>query len=215
MTDHIHYTRRHFLQSSALGITALTALPKLAVAKNNQLKSKANPDFKADVEIEFISRNAFSSIIKGGQKTKVQKYFAKLLKGPKNTVVELKDNYLGPTLNYKQGQKVRIYYKNRLSEPSVMHWHGLHVPQHSDGHPMYTINAGETLIYEFEVLNRAGTSFYHSHSHQLTAEQVYRGLAGIITVTDTEEQALDLPRGEYDLPFVLQDRRFDNRNQLQ
>jgi bilirubin oxidase len=71
------------------------------------------------------------------------------------------------------------------------------VPQDSDGHPMYTLAPGQSHIYEFEVMNHAGTSFYHSHSHNLTAEQVYKGLAGMITVTDEEEQKLDLPRGEY------------------
>jgi len=214
MTNKINYKRRNFLQHSALGVTAAGLFPKLLFAKSSSLKSEPTASFKADVEIEFISRDAYMPI-KSGRKTKVQKYYAKLLKGPKNTLVELEDNYLGPILNYKQGQKVRVYYKNKLTEPSVIHWHGLHVPQSSDGHPMYTINAGETLIYEFEVLNRAGTSFYHSHSHELTAEQVYQGLAGLITVTDKEEQALDLPRGEYDLPLVLQDRNFDERNQLQ
>ncbi len=214
MINKINYNRRNFLQNSALGVTALSLFPKLLLAKTNSLKSQPTKSFKADVEIEITSRDAYMPI-KQGRKTKVQKYYAKLLKGPKNTVVDLEDNYLGPILNYQQGQKVRIYYKNRLTESSVIHWHGLHVPQHSDGHPMYAIDGGETLIYEFEVLNSAGTSFYHSHSHEKTAKQVYRGLAGLITVTDKEEQALDLPGGEYDLPFVLQDRNLDSQNQLQ
>jgi bilirubin oxidase len=80
---------------------------------------------------------------------------------------------------------------------------------------MYTVEPGEKFVYEFEVLNRAGTSFYHSHAHHLTAEQVYKGLAGMITVSDDEEKALDLPRGEYDVPLVIQDRTFDDNNQLQ
>ncbi|WP_233144634.1 multicopper oxidase family protein [Methyloprofundus sedimenti] len=108
-----------------------------------------------------------------------------------------------------------MYYKNMLSEPSTIHWHGLHVPQHSDGHPMYSLAPGQSYVYEFEVMNNAGTSFYHSHSHNLTAEQVYKGLAGLITVTDSEELKLDIPRGEYDLPFVIQDRTFNAQNQLQ
>jgi bilirubin oxidase len=214
MMNKINYNRRNFLQHSALGVTALSLFPKLLIAQTNALKSQPTASFKADVEIEITSRNAYIPI-REGRKTKVQKYYATLLKGPKNTVVELENNYLGPTLNYKQGQKVRIYYKNRLTESSVIHWHGLHVPQHSDGHPMYTINGGETLVYEFEVLNGAGTSFYHSHAHEATGPQIYNGLSGLITVTDKQEQALDLPRGEYDLPFVLQDKTLDQQNQLQ
>jgi bilirubin oxidase len=149
MINKINYNRRNFLQHSALGVTALSMFPKLALAKTNSLKSKPTASFKADVEIEITSRDAYMPI-KQGRKTKVQKYYAKLLKDPKGTVVELEDNYLGPTLNYKQGQKVRIYYKNRLSEPSVIHWHGLHIPQHSDGHPMYAIKRG-LFIREYKI----------------------------------------------------------------
>ena len=215
MTNKINYNKRQFLQHSAVGALALGAFPKMLFAKTGDLQNKAKPGFKPDVEIEFTSRDAYVSIIRGGPKTKVQKYDARLIKGPENTLVELKGNYLGPILNYTQGQKVRIYYKNKMSEPSIIHWHGLHVPQHSDGHPMYTLEPGQSYVYEFVVMNNAGTSFYHSHSHNLTAEQVYKGLAGLITVTDEEEQKLDLPRGEYDLPFVIQDRSFNSRNQLQ
>lgn len=39
-------------------------------------------------------------------------------------------------------------------------------------------------------------------------------MAGLILVTDSEEQSLELPRGEYDVPLVIQDRSFDDRNQL-
>ena len=210
----INNNRRKFLQHSALAAAA-TSFPGLLLAKSGSLKSRPTRSFKADVEIEITARKGHIPILKKGPNTQVQKYYAKLLKGPKQTLQHLKGNYLGPIINYQKGQKVRIYFNNALNEPSIIHWHGLHVPQNADGHPMYTIPPGERFVYEFEVMNRAGTSFYHSHTHELTAEQVYQGLAGLITVTDEEEQKLDLPSGEYDLPFVLQDRSFDNRNQLQ
>ena len=187
----------------------------MLLAKTGQLKNKATPGFNPDIEMEFSSRDVYVSVLKGGQKTKVQKYYAALLKGPRNTLIELKGNYLGPVINFTKGQKVRIYYKNKMSEPSIIHWHGLHVPQGSDGHPMYSIEPSESYVYEFEVMNRAGTSFYHSHSHNLTAEQVYKGLVGIIKVTDEEEQKLGLPSGKFDLPFVIQERTFNQQNQFQ
>lgn len=213
MSNTTNLKRRQFIQYSALG-TAAVAFPNILKANIDKIKSAPSPDFNPDVEIVINARKAFVTI-KEGRKTKVQKYFAKLLKGPNGTLQKLPDNYLGPVLNLVKGQKVRIYFKNRLDEPSIIHWHGLHVPQPSDGHPMYSIGPGEQYVYEFDVVNRAGTSFYHSHSHELTAEQVYKGLAGLIAVTDQEEQALNLPSGEYDLPFVLQDRTLDQDNQLQ
>ncbi len=208
------YNRRRFLQYSALGASA-AVFPGLLQAQSGQIKSYPTRGFKADVEIELTARKAYIPILQNGPNTNVQKYYGKLLKGPENSLLELKRNYLGPVLNFVKGQKVRIYFNNGLTEPCITHWHGLHVPQKSDGHPMYSILPGERFVYEFEVLNRAGTSFYHSHSHELTAEQVYKGLAGMITVTDDQEQALQLPDGEYDIPLVIQDRTFGENNQLQ
>jgi FtsP/CotA-like multicopper oxidase with cupredoxin domain len=47
-----------------------------------------------------------------------------------------------------------------------------------------------------------------------TGAQVYYGLAGLLLVGDPEEDALSLPSGDAELLCVLQDRRFDARNQL-
>lgn len=206
--------RRRFIQHSALSVAAVS-FPGLLLAKPGDIKNVPTPGFNADVEIEFTAHAARIPIFAAGPATQVQKYSARLIKGPQQTVLQLPGNYLGPILNFQQGQKVRVFFKNELNESSIIHWHGLHVPQHSDGHPMYSIDPGEQFVYEFDVLNRAGSSFYHSHSHNLTAEQVYRGMAGLITVTDSEEQKLELPTGEFDLPLVIQDRGFDNQNQLQ
>lgn len=206
--------RRRFIQQSALS-AAVVSFPSLLLAKSGSFKTVATPGFKADVEIEFTAHAAQIAILATGPATQVQKYSARLIKGPQQTLQQLVGSYLGPVLNFQHGQKVRVFFKNNLNEPSIIHWHGLHVPQRSDGHPMYSIEPGEQFVYEFEVMNRAGTSFYHSHSHNLTAEQVYRGLAGLITVTDSDEQKLDLPVGEFDVPLVIQDRSFGDNHQLQ
>ncbi len=205
--------RRQFLKYSSLGVAAVT-FPQILLANNKIVKSYSNANFKADVELEFTAKSAFIQILNHGNKTKVQKFYAKVLKGDPNTLLQLKDNYLGPVINLQQGQKVRVFFNNQLGEPSIIHWHGLHVPERSDGHPMYAIQSGEQYIYEFEVLNRAGTNFYHSHTHGETGRQVYNGLSSMIKVTDEHEQKLELPSGQYDLPLVIQDRSFDTDNQL-
>lgn len=209
-----NYARRRFLQQSMFGAAA-TAFPGLLMAGSGAIKSAATPGYNPDVELEFTAQQAHVSILSSGPATAVQKFYASLKKGPQNTLQQLPGNYLGPVLNLRKGQKVRAFFSNQLAEPTIIHWHGLHVPQHSDGHPMYTIRPGEQFVYEFEVLNRAGTSLYHSHAHDLTAEQVYRGLAGLIVVRDDDEDKLELPRGEFDLPLVIQDRSFNDKNQLQ
>jgi FtsP/CotA-like multicopper oxidase with cupredoxin domain len=206
--------RRRFLQKTLTG-AVVAAVPQWLFANTGVKNTAATPNFNPDVELEFSAQQAKVAILSKGPATPVQKYYGSVLRGPENTLIQLADNYLGPILNLQKGQKVRVYFTNRLNEPNIIHWHGLHVPQFADGHPMYTIQPGERYIYEFEVKNRAGISFYHSHAHDLTAEQVYRGLAGLILVTDQEESKLELPSAEYDLPLVLQDRRFNSENQLQ
>ncbi|ARO88368.1 bilirubin oxidase [Nitrosospira lacus] len=212
MTHH-DYKRRQFLHYALAG-TVAAALPGFARGEAGRiLDTKPSSAFKSDVEVEFFARIAEVPILPGAH-TSVFKYDGKVLKGPK-AALKILPGYLGPTLNLAQGQKVRIFFYNQLPEPSIMHWHGMHVPQKMDGHPMYAIEPGERYVYEFEVKNPAGTNWYHAHTHEMTATQVYRGQAGLITITDEQERKLGLPDGEHDIPIVIQDRRFTAGNQLQ
>ncbi len=229
-------SRRRFLGQSGLGLVALTTLPSIANAMesmgmgrmgmggmHNSMGSevnypkltpnKSNPNFHPDVELDLVCKPIEISILKGAA-TKVLHYQATLIKGPKDTVVDIPHSYLGSMIRLQKGQKVRINFHNALSWSSVVHWHGLHVPQMMDGHPQYAIESAETLIYEFEVMNRANMNMYHPHPHGATAKQVYLGLAGAVIVNDDEEAALDLPSGEYEIPLVIQDKQFDSDNQL-
>ncbi len=217
-----NYSRRRFLTQSSMGLLAFAGMPGLLRAMEGMeglhgmpkmAPNKASPNFKPDVELDLFCRSNSMSILPG-QSTRVQQYSARLLQGPKETLTELPGSYLGPLIRLQKGQKVRIHLHNELSEAHVTHWHGLHVPANMDGHPMYVIDPGETLVYEFEMLNRAGMSIYHPHPHEATAKQVYNGLAGAILINDQEEAALELPSGEYEIPIVIQDRLFDGQNQL-
>ena len=206
--------RRKFLQLTGLGaITAATSPKWLFAAPNARYVREASPDFQPDVEIE-ISAGITEAPILPGKPTRVWKYEGKLLKGPDGTIAQLPGTHLGAVFFLERGQKVRFYFKNDLPEANIIHWHGLHVPQNMDGHPMYDVPAGSGYVYEFRVDNPAGTYMYHAHTHEKTGQQVYKGLAGLIIVSDPDEKALNLPRGEYDQPIVLQDRSFDADNQL-
>ena len=135
-------------------------------------------------------------------------YEGQLLSGSGVTVQNLPGNYLGPILRVRSGTKVRIYFHNNLAEDSVIHPHGLRVPEDCDGQPMQAIGPGETKIYEFQVIDRAGPYWFHPHPHMRTAEQVVMGLAGLFYVRDAEEQ-LAVPgasTGANDVPVIIQDR---------
>jgi FtsP/CotA-like multicopper oxidase with cupredoxin domain len=148
-----------------------------------------------------------------GAPTRVWRFTSRLLKGPADTLQTLPGSYLGPIIRLRRGQRVRVRFDNQLPEDSIVHWHGLDVPEAADGHPQRVIGHGGEYVYDFEVTNRAGTYWYHPHPHMRTGAQVYQGLAGLLLVEDAEEDALSLPSGGAELLCVLQDRRFDARNQ--
>ena len=177
------------------------------------IPNKINPRFQPDVEIALKAVNSEVQILPG-KPTQVFSYRAEVLRGDKQVVQDLPDTYLGPIFRLRKGQKVRVHFTNEINQETIVHWHGLHVPEQADGHPRYVIEKGETYVYEFEVKDRAGTYWFHPHPHGRTGSQVYGGLAGLLLISDEEEQQLDLPRGELDLPLVIQDRTFDRNNQL-
>lgn len=57
-------------------------------------------------------------------------------------------------------------------------------------------------------------NFYHPHTYEATATQLYRGLAGLIIVEDEEEKVLELSSGAYEILLALQDRVFNKDRQL-
>ena len=149
-----------------------------------------------------------------GAPTRVWQYQPTLISGEASALQTLPGSYLGPILHAWRGQTIRARLENEISEPTILHWHGLRIPEQADGHPRYAINTGETYDYEFPVLNRAGTYWIHPHPHQRTGAQAYYGMAGLFIVHDDEEQAAGLPDGEFDVPLIIQDRMFDTQNQL-
>jgi len=169
--------------------------------------------FVPDVEFTLTAAPGEASILTGAH-TRVWRFAGQLNTGPANTLQEVPDSYLGPIIRLRRGQKVRVRFHNRLPEQSIVHWHGLDVPELADGHPRLAVAAGRDYVYEFEVINRAGTYWYHPHPHMRTGAQVYQGLAGLLIVGDGEEDALGLPSGSDEHLCVLQDRQFDARNQL-
>jgi len=116
--------------------------------------------------------------------------------------------YLGPTLRFRRGERVRLEVTNSLGETTTLHWHGLQLPARADGGPYQTIAPGTTWTSEYDVVQRAMTAWYHPHQMHLTARHVYMGMAGMILVDDPADQVgLPSSYGVDDLPLVIQDRR--------
>jgi len=187
--------------------------PSLPTAEVQPTNSGAESGFIPDVEIDLKATQQQVQILEG-QATTVWTYQGRLVRGDAASLLPLQGSYLGPLIRVRKGQKVRVNFTHDLPEPSIVHWHGLLLPARMDGHPRDAIQAGQTYVYEFEVVNRAGTYWFHPHPEPLTGGQVIRGLAGLFVVSDDEEAAAGLPSGAQDIPLVIQDRTFDQNNQI-
>jgi len=101
----------------------------------------------------------------------------------------------GPQIRVKQGDRVRVVLKNELPESTVIHFHGLEVPNDQDGVPFITqppIKPGGQFTYEFTA-KPSGSHMYHSH-HNAT-DQVGRGLLGAFLVDPAD------PAERYDVKY--------------
>lgn len=127
-------------------------------------------------------------------------------------------DFQNPIIRIQRGKQFHARLQNDLSEPTIIHWHGLHVPGIMDGQPRATIAAGEHFDYTFPVTNRSGMYWYHTHAHQLTAKQAYFGLAGMFMVEDDDDlalrTALQLEPGITELPLLIQDKQFNSSGKL-
>ncbi|MFD0591805.1 multicopper oxidase family protein [Catellatospora coxensis] len=108
---------------------------------------------------------------------------------------------------------------------NVVHHHGGFTAPQSDGMPHQSFSPdgihadGYTTlephrvkrneaIYGYTNHERAALLWYHDHGMGMTSVNCYAGLAGLYIIRDREEAKLDLPRGEYEIPLILQDRTF-------
>ena len=114
--------------------------------------------------------------------------------------------------------------------PIVIHLHGGEVPSASDGNPeaWWTANGIHGSAYSTASLTDANsavfvypneqqptTLWYHDHTLGITRLNVMCGLAGFYLLRSTNDPIAELlPRGEYEMPLVIQDRNFLTDNSL-
>jgi FtsP/CotA-like multicopper oxidase with cupredoxin domain len=209
MTPIPRMNRRDFLYLAGLGTYALASSPTQATGRGAApLRAPL-----VDLEMDLTAAPAMANLLPG-RATSTWAYSARVLAGDPSSVSPMADGYLGPIIRARRGQNLRVRFVNELAEPSIVHWHGLHVPADMDGHPRDVVGPGAAYEYELPIVDRAGTYWFHPHPHGRTGVQVYNGLAGLLLVSDEEEDAARLPAGDYDVPLVIQDRVFDAANQF-
>jgi FtsP/CotA-like multicopper oxidase with cupredoxin domain len=106
----------------------------------------------------------------------------------------LADRAIGPPILLSRGEPVSITVRNRLSESTSVHWHGIELQSYYDGVADFGTDGHRTSPMiepgqSFEVLftpPRAGTFIYHTHMNDL--QQVMAGLSGPLIVLDPGEK---------------------------
>ena len=168
-------SRRQFLRYLGYGGIFITSSPLISAC---QTFSTAQPtpviQGDPDVEIRLVAKPAKQQIFPGTP-TEIWRFKGEVIKGPSDSLINLPDSYLGPIFNLQKGTHLRVHFDNELPEASIVHWHGLHVPQEADGHPRFVVKTGETYDYDFKIMDRAGAYWYHPHPHGRTGPQVYAG----------------------------------------
>ncbi len=140
----------------------------------------------------------------------------------------------GPTIEARRGMPVTVEWVNNLRDAqgnlrtthplmideclhgpdmtgqvplTVVHLHGAHTSAASDGYPENAFPPGQSSgLYTYPNNQPAATLWYHDHALGITRLNVYQGLAGAYLLRDAAEDALNIPRGPYEIPLIIMDR---------
>src|SRR5882672_1058589 len=96
----------------------------------------------------------------------------------------------GPTIRVNVGDTLIVHFENNIAHNTAIHWHGIELANSNDGTPITQnqVVPGGKFLYKFKV-PRPGIYWYHPHHHSST-NQVFKGLYGVIIVTDPNDTAL-------------------------
>lgn len=114
---------------------------------------------------------------------------------------------------------------------NVVHQHGGFTAPQSDGMPLQSFSPDGFHAESYTTLDpsrvkpneaisgytnheRSSMLWYHDHGMGMTSLNVYAGLAGLYLIRDPADERLGLPRGEFEVPLILQDRTFHRNGSL-
>jgi manganese oxidase len=117
----------------------------------------------------------------------------------------------GPSLRAREGERLRIRFRNATHHPHTIHFHGIH-PSDMDGVPgpgAGLIEPGGTTVYEFDA-EPFGLHLYHCHASPLAAH-ITKGLYGAFIIDPKEGR----PEAD-ELVMVMNgfDTNFDRSNEF-
>lgn len=201
--------RRDFLTISGGALLAMRGLDRC----------RANPPypfahkFQSQLRIPSLLRPTQSDETTDHYEIEQRQASVEILPGRQTTIWGYQGMFPGPTIKTRQNRRTVIRHTNKLAVPTVVHLHGGATPSDSDGFPTDLVLPGHQKTYSYPN-DRAATLWYHDHALDQTGRNIFMGLAGLYIVEGEEERKLPLPRDEYDVPLVLQDRLFSTDSAL-
>lgn len=92
----------------------------------------------------------------------------------------------GPALRAKEGERLRIVFRNYASHPHSIHFHGIHAAR-MDGVPgAGMVDPGDEFIYEFDA-KPFGCHLYHCHAMPLR-RHIHKGMYGAFVIDPDPER---------------------------
>ena len=113
----------------------------------------------------------------------------------------------GPTLRAREGERLRVVFKNRDAHPHTIHFHGFH-PANMDG-VFELVGPGQEFVYEFDA-EPFGCHLYHCHVMPLK-KHIEKGLYGAFVIDPKEGR----PEAD-EMVMVMNgfDTNFDGANEV-
>lgn len=201
--------RRRLLTLGGSGAAALGLLALLPQARAMEQALSMDPEHSPRARLPFDPQQSLRAFERGrvvvdnGQTVRQVELEARSITLPLGSGVSFKawsinGRVPGPTLRARQGERLRVLFRNGDSTAHSLHFHGVH-PAAMDG--VTPVLQGRSTVYEFD-LPRAGLYPYHCHVPPV-ARHVGKGMFGLLIVDPPKPRPaadeLVLVMGGYDL----------------
>jgi FtsP/CotA-like multicopper oxidase with cupredoxin domain len=205
-------SRRHFLQSAAVGVLGATTVSRVGAASLPEAATQASASTQPPLlpvsgrpYNPVVTLNGWSLPFRMNNGVKefhlvAEPVVREMAPGMKAHLWGYNGQSPGPTLEAVEGDRVRIFVTNKLPEATSIHWHGFLLPAGMDGVSGLNqppIKPGKTFVYEFD-MKKSGTFMYHPHADEMT--QMAMGMMGFFVVHPRNSNFMKVDR---DFVFLL------------
>lgn len=216
LEDVMAFSRRTFFKGTVFAVAAAATGAALAGCSTSNQPTPRGADAEArPLPIPPLYEGALDGNVRRFELT-AQEGESEIIPGVMTKTWGFNGPFLGPTLYMRRGERIEMTVHNKVPEPTVVHWHGLHLPAAADGGPALMFDPGESWSPSWTVDQPAATCWYHPHPHEMSAVHAYRGLAGGLIVDDDTTAISGLPSdyGVDDIPVILTNANFTEDGQL-